>query len=276
MMGNYEPFAVVDTPSEQTVFELRVGNSENTGEIEHFFTSTADDDMPRIEIYRRGDEWMFMVAPTKDSDSCIRITASADMHEAQLCFLDKESRFGIDNACMLLYAFTTVHRQTLLMHAAVIGRQDKAYLFLGHSGTGKSTHARLWMQVYQDAWLLNDDNPVLRLQESGEVEVYGSPWSGKTPCYINSKLPVGAIVQLQQAPHNHISPMNLPHAYASMLSSVSGLKIVPAMMDALYSTIAAVIQTIPTYYLECLPDTAAAETCAEAVGSTINLSVLPE
>lgn len=266
LMSNYQPFEVAEASS-PAVFDLHVGADHPVDGYTHFFTSTSDDDMPRIEIYRKGEEWLFELSQTKNSDICIRITASADLRTAQLSFAGDVTRFGIDNACMLLYAFTTLYRQTLLMHAAVVGRQGKGYLFLGHSGTGKSTHARLWQQAFNDAWLLNDDNPVVRLQEDGTVLVYGSPWSGKTPCYINRQLPVGAIVQLARAPHNAIRPMRLAHAYAYMLSSVSGLKFMPEMMDALYDTIARVIQTVPTYYLECLPDTAAASTCASVVTS---------
>ena len=95
-----------------------------------------------------------------------------------------------------------------------ITRQHKAYLFLGPSGTGKSTHAQLWLQHIKDTQLINDDNPVIR----GNM-VYGSPWSGKTPCYRKVRYPLGGLVVLSQAPHNKICRINGVQAYAAPPSS---------------------------------------------------------
>ena len=95
-------------------------------------------------------------------------------------------------------------------------------MFLGHSGTGKSTHSSLWLKYIQGTALVNDDNPVVRVLEDGEVRVYGSPWSGKTPCYRNVSYPVGAIVKLDQAPYNEIQPLKGIRAYAAVVPSISG------------------------------------------------------
>ena len=271
LMTNYEPFLIPASEAGETLFDLTVGEVDLTGERTHVFTDTSDDDMPRIEVYRIGTDWLFQVAMYKAAEVSCRMRLTEDMHVARLQIEDSTTRFGIDNACMLLYAFTTAKRHTLEMHAAVVVRpgekEDLGYLFLGKSGTGKSTHAIQWMQAFEDARLLNDDNPILRLLDNGEVRVYGSPWSGKTPCYINRNVRVGAIVKLTQAPHNEIRPLRLPEAYAYMLSSASGLKIVPEMMDALYDTISNLIQTVQVYGLECLPDNDAARVCYAGVTS---------
>jgi len=262
-MPNYVPFRIEDAPK-KTVFDLTLTDVPLPEERTHVFTDTSDADMPRIEIYRVGAEWLFLVSPTRDAAISLRLIVSPDFHDARLHILS-DTRFGIDNACMILYAFSTALLHTLTMHASVIVRNERGYLFLGKSGTGKSTHARMWLKAFDDAWLLNDDNPILRLLDNGEVRVYGSPWSGKTPCYIHKDAPVAAITQLAQAPQNNIRTLKLPQAYAYMLASVSGLKIEPAMMDALYDTISHVIQSVPVRYMECLPDTDAAHVCAETV-----------
>lgn len=263
-MSNYQPFETKNA-DEDTVFDLTVGDVDLSEEKTHVYTDVSDDDMPRIEFYRIGQDRLFQVSMTKASETCLSLRTSDDFRHASLSFSAPDIRFCIDNACMLLYAFATASKQTLEMHAAVIERKGHGFLFLGHSGTGKSTHARMWMAAFEDAKLLNDDNPILRILENGEVHVYGSPWSGKTPCYINREVPVGAIVQLAQAPYNRIQPIRLPEAYAYMLSSASGLKIEPKMMDALYDTIARTIQTVQVYKMECLPDTDAARVCEQEV-----------
>jgi len=171
------------------------------------------------------------------------------------------TRFAIDNTMMLLYAFSTAGSRTLLFHASVIVRGENGYMFLGKSGTGKSTHAEQWMKAFSDAERLNDDNPVVRVSEDGLVRVYGSPWSGKTPCYKAADAQVKALVQLAQAPENEIKLLRPTQAYPYILSSVSGLKILPQMMDRLYETIAALLESTPVYFLDCLPNTDAAEVC---------------
>jgi hypothetical protein len=178
-----------------------------------------------------------------------------------------------------MYAFRTAPLMTLEMHAAVVvkkvpefqgsngskGEDALGYLFLGHSGTGKSTHARQWLAAFEDAWLLNDDNPILRVMDDGQVRVYGSPWSGKTPCYKNESAPVRAIVKLSQAPENKIHSITLPQAYAYMLSSASGLKMEQTMADNMFETIKHIITHTPCYHLACLPNVDAAKVCRDGV-----------
>ncbi|MCQ2341725.1 MAG: hypothetical protein MJZ48_04665 [Paludibacteraceae bacterium] len=265
LLTNYAPFEVETISS--SLFQLTIGKVDGSKEKVSVFTDTSDDDMPRIEVYRVGEDWQLQISMYKESPVCAIIRANQDFSVATLQFDPNSAKFAIDNAAMLLYAFTTAHLGVLEMHASVTVKDGKGFLFLGHSGTGKSTHSRLWMEAFEDARLLNDDNPILRLLPNNEVRVYGSPWSGKTPCYINKNVPVGGIVKLNQAPHNEIRPLRLPEAYAYMLSSASGLKIVPEMMDALYKTIAGIIQIIPLYTLDCLPNVEAARLCE----STVNI-----
>ena len=269
LLTNYAPFSIDAPYACDLLFDLRIGDA-GTVQAEPVFTDTSDDDMPRIEILRQtgagpGD-WLFRIAASKAGEVCMLIRTSADFRQAVLQPMPGcDLRFAIDNAAMLLYAFTTAGLGVLEMHASVTVMDGVGYLFLGYSGTGKSTHSRLWKQAYPEAWLLNDDNPVLRLLPEREVRIYGSPWSGKTPCYHQASAPVGGIVHLRQAPANSISRLRLPEAYAHMLSSCSGLKIQPEMMDALYNTIARVIQTVQVYQLDCLPDTDAARLCHDTM-----------
>lgn len=264
---NYAPFEVAEG---EPLFVLRVADEPYMPEDDYaqVFVDTSDDDMPRIEVYAAAGKWRFDVSKWKKSPVCLRLCTDQAFSNATLYVEDSDFRFAIDNAAMLLYAFRTAGLGTLEMHASVVVKDGFGQLFLGHSGTGKSTHARLWQEAYPDAWLLNDDNPVLRVLPDGGVRVYGSPWSGKTPCYKQVSAPVRGIVKLTQAPQNEIVRLRLPEAYAYMLASSSGLKIVPAMMDSLYATIVKVISTIPVFGLKCLPDTHAAILCRETLKAT--------
>ena len=170
--------------------------------------------------------------------------------------------FALNNILMMVYAFNTACRDTLLMHASVIKKGGKAYLFLGKSGTGKSTHSRLWLEHIPGCELLNDDNPIVHYnKETGKAIAYGSPWSGKTPCYKNSSAPVGAFVRLEQAPENDIKREGAARAFASLLPSCSCLKEAEALNNGVIETVKRLAASQPVYHLKCLPDRAAAELC---------------
>ncbi|MDE6511162.1 MAG: hypothetical protein K2L00_03600, partial [Muribaculaceae bacterium] len=158
---------------------------------------------------------------------------------------------------MLLYTFASSRLDTLLVHASTVEYEEKGYLFLGKSGTGKSTHSRLWIENIPGTELLNDDNPIIRIID-GKVYVYGSPWSGKTNCYRNRRIRVGGIVRLQQASFNRITPLTGIKAYATLLPSCSCMKWNHDMAGAIHSSISKVINRIPIYALDCLPNSEAA------------------
>ena len=283
-MTNYEPFSITQELDTEPIFTLKVEQNgllsmEQREVYPHVFTENSEDDMPRIEVYRSLEkEWLIRISQIATSPICCELVCDADFTRGML-HIDAECqdvRFCIDNGLMLMFAFRTAPLMTLEMHAAVVVRREamgngligevrgdeaKGYLFLGHSGTGKSTHARQWLAAFEDAWLLNDDNPILRVMDNGEARVYGSPWSGKTPCYKNESAPVGGIIKLSQAPENKIQTISLPQAYAYMLSSASGLKMEQTMADNMFETIKHIITHIPCYHLACLPNEEAARVC---------------
>ena len=190
-LDNYAPFRIADDAVASDEFRFAL-QAEVVPELNlpdlgaPFYVDSSDDDMPRIELYRAHNEWVFRVAVYKNAPVVCVMHTALDFHSALLQTTDRHFVFALNNAAMLSYAFATAPYLTLEMHAAVIIRHGMAQLFLGKSGTGKSTHARLWLQAFPSAWLLNDDNPILRLHtiasEQGtthQLRVYGSPWSGK-------------------------------------------------------------------------------------------------
>ena len=263
LLMNYAPFET-DEIAQTHMFIIHVRDEKmpDCGRYEHVYTDTSDDDMPRIEMYRKPGEWFFRISMVREGDIISAMRCSTDWKDVTLYMEPQHARFAIDNAAMLVYAFSTADRQTLLFHASVTLLEQKGFLFLGHSGTGKSTHSQQWAAAFPDAELLNDDNPVVRIGADHTVRVYGSPWSGKTPCYKNRQAPVCALVQLAQAPENSIRLLKMTQAYPFILASVSGLKILPEMMDRLYESIAQLLELCPVYKLDCLPNPDAARLCA--------------
>lgn len=168
-------------------------------------------------------------------------------------------------ACWGAFGMATVGLDTLLVHTSAICYRNRAVLFLGESGTGKSTHTRLWREHIEGATLLNDDCPVVRV-EADSVWVYGSPWSGKTPCYKNERYPVAACVRLSQAPHNRIRRLNIAQAFGALHPSCPPrFAYDEGLYDQEVSAISKVLAQVPVYHLECLPDEAAARLSYQTV-----------
>ena len=170
------------------------------------------------------------------------------------------------NWSMLLYRFAlwvayglmTLRRDTLAIHSSCIVYQDKAVLFLGESGTGKSTHTRLWREHIEGAVLLNDDSPMIRVEE-GKVWAYGSAWSGKTPCYKKERYELVACVRLSQAPYNRIQKLPVLQAYGAIHPSCAPeFAYDEALYDEVSRIIGQILSVVPCYHLACLPDREAA------------------
>lgn len=176
--------------------------------------------------------------------STIRIALNGDLYMR---------RFGINNALMMTMAFAAADKDTVLIHASVVRENGYGYPFLGVSGTGKSTHTSNWLKYIPGTDLMNDDNPVIRIVDGTPV-VFGSPWSGKTPCYRNVQAPIGAITQLKQAPYNKIRRETVVEAFASILPSCSIMKWDQRIYSGICDTVTKIIETVPTYFLENLPN----------------------
>lgn len=265
-LENYAPFTIEEPKPNKMAFTLRV--TEDTIPVKNptdRCIGEFDCDAAYLKLFELTDgEKLFLISQGSQQE-CSHLQTDPDYRNASLCFSDNIPNglriFAVNNAIMLLYAFTTATHNTLLIHASVIVNEEKGYVFLGKSGTGKSTHSQLWLKYIPDSYLLNDDNPVIQITQEG-IYVYGSPWSGKTPCYRNEKAILGGIVRLSQAPQNQITPLKGVMAYAAVTPSVSVMRWERAMADGIHNTLSDLIPHTPVYHLQCLPDEAAAHLCA--------------
>ncbi len=198
--------------------------------------------------------------------SCCLLTTNTDFTDCHCALNGTEDMrsFGLNNAIMLIYAFGGSRHQALLIHASCVVHDGKAYPFIAQSGTGKSTHSSLWLKFIDDCELINDDNPVVRIIDETPI-LFGSPWSGKTPCYKNKQAPLGAITRIRRAPANSIERLSAVNAFASFLPSCSSMKWDAVIYDNICKTISTIIEKVPSYTLHCLPDKEAAEVCHQTI-----------
>ena len=263
----YEPF--VETAEAETLFTLEMQVVPSLREkVQGNVIECLNDEAPYFWIYEdEKGKYSFGFSYTKAHPDCLLFT-SDDFSSSVVYICEKYAsryaEFALSNAMMLLYTFNTAQFQTLMVHASVIAHGGAGYMFLGRSGTGKSTHSRLWLENIEDTNLLNDDNPVVRFID-GQAYIYGTPWSGKTPCYKNEFMPLNGIVRLSQAPYNKIARLMPLQAFASLMPSCSCMRWDGASVTALHKTVEKVITVVPCWHLECLPDADAAILCNSTI-----------
>lgn len=252
------------------LFTLNVDDAlrpvKNRNLVRKFDTGNGD-----TVVYQLPDGgYQYIIRDVYDRDCCLLI-CNKDFSQCQ-CALNGDwvmRSFGLNDALMLVFAFAGSFHDTMLIHASCIRytspkRPPIAFPFIAASGTGKSTHSSLWMKCIEGAELMNDDNPIIRVI-NGKPYTYGSPWSGKTPCYRNVRALLGAVVRIERASANSIERHAPVQAFAAMLPACSSMKWDTVIYNNLCDTITHLIETTPIYTMHCLPDEEAAQVCHQAL-----------
>lgn len=156
-----------------------------------------------------------------------------------------------------------LERDVLLMHGSTVAVDGQAYLFTAPCGTGKSTHTRLWREVFGErAVMVNDDKPFLRFTE-GAVVAYGSPWSGKHGLASNVSFPLKGICVLRRGPENVICPASREEVFSFLLHQIFQ----PEGDDRVSGLLAELMDRVPVWEMECNRDPEAAWVSCEAMSS---------
>lgn len=264
-LSQYAPFEEAES-GRKPLFSLELVFCEDLGSVSGTLKERYNDEPPFFWFFEKEGEFRFGFSLSDKKPGCVVVPVDGGFGRNVVYVPSGASRthtlFALNNAMMLLFTLCTTPLDTLMIHASVTCHKGRAFVFLGKSGTGKSTHSRLWLENIPDTFLLNDDNPAIRLVDGVPV-VFGTPWSGKTPCYKNDSRPMGAYVRLEQAPHNKISRLSPLQAYAALLPSCSCMRWDSGACAALHKTVEKVILAVPGFHLECLPDADAARLSCE-------------
>lgn len=108
-----------------------------------------------------------------------------------------------------------VGQNTIMMHGSVIAVQDSAIAFTAPSGTGKTTHSKLWLDHLDGSYILNGDKPLIHIGE--QVTAYGSPWCGKEGFNRNTCVPLRAICLLKRNDDNVLHQITAKEALSEVL-----------------------------------------------------------
>ena len=162
------------------------------------------------------------------------------------------------------FAEHLLDHSTLLLHGSTVAADGYAYLFTARSGTGKSTHTRLWMNTFTDrAQMVNDDKPFLQITESGVI-AHGSPWSGKHGLDNNIAVPLAGICLLERGPENIIRRAT-GEELLPMLFHESAKPRDPRQMEVYTHLVKKLSETVPLWQMYCNRDPEAARIAHSAM-----------
>lgn len=235
-----------------------------TGKEETLLEETAND-MGTVRLYARPYQYRVELA-CGDGNPAHCMVADKDFSTLKI-YVARNGREGghaLSSLIRIAYSQAILYHDSLAIHAAAVFQGGKSYLFMGKSGTGKSTHARLWMEHIPGTGLLNDDNPAIRVL-FGKAYAFGTPWSGKTPCYRPWFFPVGGMVRLVQAPENRFALQEGGDAFAAVYPGCSAIIQDEALRGRLYDTVARLADEVPVGTLECRPEKEAAILCHKSL-----------
>ncbi len=217
------------------------------------------EDSTWIAIGRDGVEYVMFASADKKSYNC------------NLSLTDPREQFFAIAFLRIAFLLASAPYRTLKLHASVIEKGGKALIFLGKSGTGKSTHSRLWLKHVPGCSLLNDDEPIVRVMDNDEVLVFGAPWSGSTPCYRNVSAKVAALLQLEQHSENILTGPLSTEAFAPLFQSAALLQSDEIHRQQVVSTVLDIAERVPVYRLQNKPEREAVALSASLLTENNNI-----
>ena len=263
-LRSFAPFKSIECPEGRKLFELLEDETLPVSSDAEFLEEDRND-MGHTRLFRTSEGYRVELRYADDARPHIVETDKDFAHaRALIRWDDRYVATALTSMSRIVFAQAILPYDAVSLHASAVVSEGKAFLFMGKSGTGKSTHSALWLRHIEGTELLNDDNPIVRIID-GKALVYGSPWSGKTPCYRNVSARVAAMVRLKQGPRNRFEPKEDIEAFGAVLPGCSVLRQDRRLHDALCMTLAALIDSICVGELECLPDKEAAEVCRKGI-----------
>lgn len=254
VFDKYQPFERQHIPTDIEPILSVWGGEELSIPISARLLETVEDNAYLSRVYTMSEGTDNYIEISYHS---LRVVAkiSSDWHELRLSvpLSSKRHQLLIDRLVMVVFSEVTSKLGLLKVHASVIELRGDALVFMGVSGTGKSTHSRLWLEHIPGATLLNDDEPIVRLVDE-EVWVFGCPWSGSTPCYRDISAKVKGFVHLYQAPFNKLERMLVRDAFNSLYTSCAFMLSFPESRRRIFESVVDVLGCVSVYRLDNRPE----------------------
>lgn len=192
------------------------------------------------------------------------MVSDADYSESTALVVNPREEGVMELILAALYSHMAERGRTVFVHASLVEVPGRGgVMFVGRSGIGKTTQARLW-EKFRGAEIINGDKVFLTLDDDGRgVTAHGSPWCGSSPYRLNRATPLRGIVVLDQAPENSIRRLSEPEIMTQYVSHIFLPMWDAHLTDCVMEAIDGMMPLVPVFRLSCRPD-------GEAVDMTWN------
>ena len=226
-------------------FKVRCRYGKNRAFFEGYFTEKE----PYFTIEPTDED----IAFAEDGFKRLNETEGFPQEEYDDCFLE-------NNAIHILAIDKLIEYNVLMLHGSALAMDGQGIIFTAKSGTGKSTHAKLWRELFGSrVQMINDDKPMIRVDE---MKAYGTPWNGKHNLSTNTSVPIKAIVKIERAKKNRINPIGVKEAMDLLMKQVQ-ISNDPDKVVLALELYARVIENVKFYKLGCNMDPEAARVAWE-------------
>ena len=240
--------------------EFKIKIAGQVAAVSSLFESTRD----YCRCYLTGEKTEFSVAVTREDVEFEREASLAEARQEGFRIRNFPEPYLERSAIQRKIAEHLFDSDTLLFHGSAVAVDGEGYLFTAKSGTGKSTHTRLWREVFGDrAVMVNDDKPFLQITQTG-VLVCGSPWSGKHGLDTNITLTWKGICLLERGRENRIRKVE-PKEAMPMLFKQSSPPLDPGRLPKYRELVEALGSKTALWHMECNKDPQAAMVSYEAM-----------
>ena len=144
-----------------------------------------------------------------------------------------------------------------ILHSSFINWKNKGIIFSAPSGTGKSTQADLW-EKYEQAEIINGDRAAIR-NIDGNWYAYGLPIAGSSNIFKNKRAELSHIIILKQGKQNKLKKLSPREAFIKIYSETTIHTWDSEFQENIIDMITDLVQEIPVYLYECLPDKSAVD-----------------
>ena len=224
------------------------------GGLPSYLSSVSPGQTPYLRVDRMPDGWLWRLAPDwkhvmaaikisrqyRGGDFFVPDAVSSKFQETMFSELGR------------LFAFSVLPHGGIVLHAAVMLWRGVGVLLCAASGTGKTTHANLWVQS-ESVDVLNGDRALCG-EEQGGWMVYGQPWCGSSGQTRNTKAKIGAVVLLERGETNRAEQITPFDGALGLMPRMFAPPWDQERMDMALTHLDSLVSLVPVFRLSCRPD----------------------
>ena len=244
------------------IFKYSIRLLDKISNLNNFKTKliyTQYDGLYKYEIYEEKNKFLLWCLSMKNGDDPIlAYNINRTWNEWTLIY-DKTNTNGkyAFEYFSKIFSYSVINYNALIIHGTLIEYNNKGIIISAPSGTGKTTHARMWRDT-QRALIINGDRALCRKIDNKWIG-FGMPWCGTSGEYINRDIEISDIVVLEQAKENSVEKLDTLQAFNHMIQNITAPTWEKNLLNKAMDYLEDIVNEVPVYKLKCTPDIEAVE-----------------